>query len=50
MQSVGVTEEQLDELAEKALADYFISVAPAPWSADEVRAAYRKGLEIGDRR
>ncbi len=48
--AVGVTEEQLDELAEKALADYFISVAPAPWTAEEVRAAYRKGLEIGDRR
>jgi choline dehydrogenase len=48
--AVGVTEGQLDELASRALADYFISVAPAPWTAEEVRAAYRKGLEIGDRR
>ena len=34
----------LDGLTEGALADYFISVAPAPWSAAEVRAAYEQGL------
>ncbi len=48
--SVGVTDADLDELAEGALKDYFISVAPAPWSAAEVRAAYAQGLAIGDRR
>ncbi len=48
--AVGLREDQLDELAERALSDYFISVAPVPWTADEVRAAYRKGLELGDRR
>jgi choline dehydrogenase len=48
--AVGVSERQLDGLAEKALADYFISVAPAPWSADEVVAAYREGLALGERR
>src|SRR6185312_12711720 len=47
MESVGVKDEMLDELADKALADYFISVAPAPWSADEVRDAYRAGLALG---
>ena len=47
MESVGVKEEMLEELADKALADYFISVAPAPWSADEVRDAYRAGLALG---
>ena len=47
MQSVGVTEDMLDELADTALADYFISVAPAPWSPDEVRDAYRAGLAVG---
>src|SRR5690349_6222995 len=45
--SVGVREEQLPGLAEKALADYFISVAPSPWSADEVVGAYRTGLALG---
>ena len=48
--SVGVREEQLDELAERALDDYFISVAPEPWTADEVRGALRQGLELGERR
>jgi hypothetical protein len=37
----------LDELSEKALADYFISVAPSPWLADEVRDAYQAGLALG---
>ena len=32
LEAVGVREEHLDELTEKALADYFISVAPEPWS------------------
>jgi alcohol dehydrogenase len=47
MEAVGVREEHLDELTEKALADYFIGVAPEPWSAAEVRAAYAQGLALG---
>jgi choline dehydrogenase len=47
---VGVGESDLDGLVEGALADYFISVAPAPWSAAEVRAAYEQGLALGARR
>jgi choline dehydrogenase len=47
LSGVGVTSADLDGLVEGALADYFISVAPAPWSADEVRAAYAQGLAIG---
>jgi alcohol dehydrogenase len=50
LEAVGVRDEHLDELTEKALADYFISVAPEPWSADEVRAAYAQGLALGARR
>jgi len=45
--AVGVGEADLDGLTEGALADYFISVAPAPWSAAEVRAAYAQGLGLG---
>ncbi|HWG82064.1 MAG TPA: iron-containing alcohol dehydrogenase [Gaiellales bacterium] len=48
--SVGLGEDHLDELAENALADYFISVAPSPWSHDEVVAALRAGLAVGDSR
>jgi choline dehydrogenase len=44
---VGVGEADLDALTEAALADYFISVAPAPWSAAEVRNAYAEGLALG---
>jgi alcohol dehydrogenase len=47
--AVGVTESDLDGLTEGALADYFISVAPAPWSRAEVRAAYAQGLALGAR-
>jgi alcohol dehydrogenase len=47
--AVGVTEPDLDGLTEAALADYFISVAPAPWSPAEVRAAYAQGLALGAR-
>jgi choline dehydrogenase len=50
LQSVGLSEDRLDELAENALADYFISVAPSPWSHDEVVAALRAGLALGDSR
>jgi len=47
LESVGVRDEHLDGLADAALEDYFISVAPAPWSHDEVVAALRAGLELG---
>jgi choline dehydrogenase len=50
LESVGVREEHLDELATKALDDYFISVAPAPWTHDEVVAALRAGLALGPSR
>jgi alcohol dehydrogenase len=50
LESVGVREDHLSGLAEKALADYFISVAPSPWSAGEVVDAYRTGLALGAER
>ena len=50
MSSVGVQAGQLDALADLALADGFIAVAPAPWPKDAVVAAYTQGLEVGDRR
>jgi alcohol dehydrogenase len=47
LESVGVEDGHLDELAENALKDYFISVAPSPWTHDEVVAALRQGLALG---
>jgi alcohol dehydrogenase class IV len=50
LSAVGVREEHLDQLATAALADYFISVAPSPWSHEEVVSALRGGLALGDSR
>lgn len=50
MAAVGVREPHLDQLADQALDDYFISVAPSPWSHDEVVAALRAGLALGESR
>jgi alcohol dehydrogenase len=47
--SIGVTEADLDELAELALADYFISVSPEPWTKQDAIDCYRAALAI-DRR
>lgn len=47
--SVGVSEADLGALANDALKDYFITVAPEPWSRDDVLAAYRAGLAIATR-
>lgn len=46
LSSVGVTDDHLDDLAETALADYFISLAPVPWSKADVVACYRAALAI----
>jgi choline dehydrogenase len=50
LEAVGLREQQLDELAENALGDYFISVAPSPWSHAEVVDALRAGLALGPSR
>jgi alcohol dehydrogenase len=47
--SVGVGEEHLDSLAEAALEDYFISLAPAPWTKEDVVACYRAALAVESR-
>jgi alcohol dehydrogenase len=49
LRSVGVAEEHLDALAEAALRDYFITVAPAPWTRDDVVACYRAALALESR-
>lgn len=44
--SLGVGEADLDELAELALADYFISVSPEPWTKQDVIDCYRAALAV----
>ncbi len=46
LRSVGVSEDDLDALADAALEDYFISVAPAPWTKDDVVACLRAALAV----
>ena len=45
--SLGFVESDLDELADLALADYFITMSPVPWSKDEVVAAFTSALQLG---
>jgi alcohol dehydrogenase len=47
--AAGVSEADVDELADDALKDYFITVAPEPWSREDVAATYRAGLELDSR-
>ena len=44
--SIGVTEGDLDELAALSLEDYFITVAPEPWTKQDVIDCYRAALAI----
>jgi alcohol dehydrogenase len=41
-----VTEADLDNLTELALEDYFITMAPEPWSAPEVRHCFAQALAL----
>lgn len=49
LSSLGVTDADLDDLTELALADFFITQSPRPWSAVEVRAAFAEALALADR-
>ena len=46
LSSIGVTEDQLDGLAANAMQDYFITVAPNPWTQADVVPCYREALAI----
>jgi alcohol dehydrogenase len=46
LSSIGVTEDQLEGLAANVMQDYFISVAPNPWTQAEVVRCYREALAI----
>ena len=50
LRAAGIDESQVDALADLALADGFIQVAPADWPKPAVVAAYSQALELGDRR
>jgi len=49
LSSLGVTAEDVDHLADLALADYFITMSPRAWSKEEVVTAFTAALRLEDR-
>ena len=49
LRSLGLGEDDVDTLADLALEDYFITMAPSPWSKDEVIAAFASALALEER-
>ena len=49
LSSLGFVEADIDELAEIALADFFITQAPKPWSKQEVIDAFMSALKLENR-
>jgi hypothetical protein len=47
--SLGLAEDDLDDLTERTMGDFFLTRSSEPWSADEVRACFAEALAI-DRR
>ena len=49
LSSLGFVEDDLDGLADLALADYFITMSPEPWTKDEVVTAFASALALEGR-
>lgn len=49
LRDIGVTDDELETLTDLALADYFITQAPSPWSRDEVLTAFRSAYALESR-
>ena len=49
LSSLGFTEADIDNLADLALKDFFITHAPTPWSKEEVVTAYKSALALTSR-
>jgi len=47
--SLGFVDADLDQLADLALADYFITMSPVPWSKAEVVQAFTSALRLDAR-
>lgn len=46
LSSLGITEADIDHLADLAMADFFITQAPVPWSKQEVVDAFNAALAL----
>jgi alcohol dehydrogenase len=49
LSSLGFVEADVDNLADLALKDFFITQAPTPWSKEEVVTAYKSALALTSR-
>jgi alcohol dehydrogenase class IV len=49
LSSLGITDADVDRLADLALADFFITMAPEPWSKQEVVDAFLSALSLESR-
>ena len=49
LSSLGFVEADIDNLADLALKDFFITQAPTPWSKEEVVTAYKSALALTSR-
>ena len=49
LSSLGISESDIENLAELALKDFFITQAPKPWSKEEVVYAYKSALALTSR-
>lgn len=49
LRDVGVVEDELETLTDLALADFFITQAPTPWSRDEVLSAFQQAYALTTR-
>ena len=47
LSAFDVDESDVDELAAAALSDYFITLAPWDWTADDAAGVYRRAFEPG---
>lgn len=44
--SLGLAEDDIDDLTERAMADFFITQSPRPWTTAEARAAFAEALAL----
>jgi alcohol dehydrogenase len=49
LSSLGITDADLEHLTDLALDDFFITMAPAPWSREEVLTAFSSALAVASR-
>jgi alcohol dehydrogenase len=49
LSSLGIDDQDLDQLTSLAMDDFFIGQSPQPWSADEIRAAFAEALSLSRR-